>query len=100
MVCNLWGNFKAKNFPLKFSRLKELQADYPTLYRKALATLARSAHLICDMIDKDLISRELSQEVLSTFLVELQSHIAEVFPLAEALLSYRIDKTTVRLASL
>jgi len=100
LVCNLWGNFKAKNFPLKFARLRELQADYPTLYRKALATLARSAYLICDVIDKDLISRELSQEILSSFLVELQSHIAEVFPLAEALLSYRIDKTTVRLASL
>jgi len=99
-VCNVLGNFKARNFPLKFARLKELQANYPTLYRKALATLARSAYLICDVIDKDLISRELSQEILSTFLVELQSHIPEVFPLADALLSYRIDKTTVRLASL
>jgi len=100
LVCNFWGNFKAKNFPLKFARLRELQADYPTLYRKALATLARTAHLICDLIDKDLIGRELSQEILSTFLVELQSHIAEVFPLAGAHLSYHIDKTTVRLASL
>jgi hypothetical protein len=99
-VCNFLGNFKAKNFPLKFTRLRKLQADYPTLYRKALATLARSALLICDVIDKDLISRELSQEILSSFLVELQSHIAEVLPLAEALLSYRIDKTVVRLASL
>jgi len=99
-VCNLWGNFKAKNFLLKFTRLRKLQADYPTLYRKAFATLARSALLICDVIDKDLISRELSQEILSTFLVELQSHISEVFPLAEALLRYRIGKTTVRLASL
>lgn len=99
-VCNLWGNFKAKNFPLKFTRLRKLQADYPTLYRKALATLARSALLICDVIDKDLISRELSQEILSTFLVELQSHISEVFPLAGAHLSYHINKTTVRLASL
>jgi hypothetical protein len=99
-VCNFLGNLKAKNFPLKFARLRKLQADYPTLYRKALATLARSAHLICVVIDKDLISRELSQEILSTFLVELQSHIAEVLPLAEALLSYRIKKTTVRLASL
>jgi len=99
-VCNFLGNFKAKNFPLKFTRLRELRADSPTLYRKALATLARSALLICDVIDKDLISRELSQEILSTFLVELQSHISEVFPLAEALLRYRIGKTTVRLASL
>ena len=99
-VCNVLGNFKAKNFPLKFARLRKLQADYPTLYRKALATLTRSALLICDVIDKDLISRELSQEILSTFLVELPSHISEVFPLAEALLSYRIDKTIVRLASL
>ena len=98
-VSNFLGNHKAKNFLLNFARLKQLQADYPTLYRKAIATLARSALLICDAIDKDLISPELSQEILCTFLVELQSHLGEALPLSEALLGHKIQRARVKFSS-